>query len=208
MFAPKKAGDRAPRSALIQILQMAYSGERAAAFAYQGHWRSVQSAAQKTAIQKIEADEWEHRRDLGVMLAELGAKPVWWREIQMAFIGRTVAIGCFLIGWFFPMYLAGQLESNNIDEYDIAAEYANALDLQDLVRDLRVMAATEKDHETYFATMVVEHPWLPFANAVFGWHPERRLQLKNSAYENAQRSRFLDVRLQSGKRKEVSSLWF
>lgn len=181
MFAPEKADDRAPRSALIQILQMAYSGERAAAFAYQGHRRSVRCAEQKRAIQKIEADEWEHRRDLGVMLEQLDAKPVWWREIQMAVIGRTVAIGCFLIGWFFPMYLAGQLESNNIDEYDVAAEHADALDLQDLVRDLRVMAATERDHETYFATMVVEHPWLPFANAVFRWHPELRLQQRNSA---------------------------
>jgi len=155
---------------------MAYSGERAAAFAYQGHWRSVSDPAQKEAIQQIEADEWLHRADVGLMLTTLHGQPVWWREWMMACIGRTVSIGCFLIGWFFPMYLAGQLETNNVDEYDHAAEHARALGLLEMSELLVEMAETEREHEGYFVREVIDHPWLPLANTIFRWHPEHKLQ--------------------------------
>jgi hypothetical protein len=141
---------------LIRILQMAYSGEKAAALAYSGHW-----------------EEWEHREEVGRMLALLGSHPVWWREIMMCTIGKTVSTGCFLIGWFFPMYLAGQLETNNVDEYEVAAQHAQALGLELMTAQLLAMARTERLHESYFASLVVNHPWLDFANAVFRWHPER-----------------------------------
>lgn len=190
MIAPTRSDDRAHRSALITILQMAYSGEKAAAFAYQGHWRSVRDAGQKLAIQKIETEEWEHRAALETMLSELGSRPVLWREVQMAVIGRTVAIGCFLIGWFFPMYLAGQLETSNVDEYDVAAAHADFLGLSELGTCLRAMAKTERDHETFFASMVVGHPWLLFANAIFGWHPERRIKRGDSVSFPPHQSRF------------------
>ncbi len=49
---------------LIRILQNAYSGERAAAFAYRGHWKSLKESAEKTQIQKIEAEEWQHRANV------------------------------------------------------------------------------------------------------------------------------------------------
>ncbi len=49
------------RLKLVQLLQLAYSGEKAAALAYQGHARSVRDPAQKAMIEKIEKDEWVHR---------------------------------------------------------------------------------------------------------------------------------------------------
>jgi len=44
------------RRALVRILQLAYSGERAAGYAYRGHWRSVASPEEAARIQKIEAE--------------------------------------------------------------------------------------------------------------------------------------------------------
>jgi len=47
---------------LAQLLQKAYSAEKAAAFAYQGHAGSVKNREEKAAIRQIEIDEWNHRR--------------------------------------------------------------------------------------------------------------------------------------------------
>src|SRR5467141_3181109 len=68
------------RQKLIALLQLAYSGELAAAHAYRGHWRSVRNADQRTAIQNIEADEWRHRNLVGEMLASLESGPSQRRE--------------------------------------------------------------------------------------------------------------------------------
>ena len=38
----------------MDLLQLAYSGEKAAALAYRGHARSVRDPGQKSAIAKIE----------------------------------------------------------------------------------------------------------------------------------------------------------
>ena len=46
---------------LIDLLQQAYSAERAASFAYIGHARSVNDPNEKKAIKQIEDDEWHHR---------------------------------------------------------------------------------------------------------------------------------------------------
>jgi len=61
------------RQNLIALLQLAYSGERAAAYAYRGHWHSVTNCGEREAIRKD--DEWRHRKLVGEMLAGLGARP-------------------------------------------------------------------------------------------------------------------------------------
>ena len=54
--------------ALVNLLRRAYSAEKAAAFAYQGHAGSVKDIVQKAAIRQIEVDEWNHRKEvLGIM---------------------------------------------------------------------------------------------------------------------------------------------
>jgi demethoxyubiquinone hydroxylase (CLK1/Coq7/Cat5 family) len=53
------------REMLIHILRMAYSGEKAAGYAYSGHWRSVKDPTERRQIRKIENEEWEHRAIVG-----------------------------------------------------------------------------------------------------------------------------------------------
>jgi rubrerythrin len=49
---------------LTKLLQMAYSAEMAASFAYQGHAGSVKDKKEKLAIRQIELDEWSHREEV------------------------------------------------------------------------------------------------------------------------------------------------
>ena len=49
---------------LIDLLQCAYSAEKAAAFAYQGHAGSIKNATEKIEIRQIEIDEWNHREEV------------------------------------------------------------------------------------------------------------------------------------------------
>src|SRR6266851_7953102 len=98
------------RRELIALLQLAYSGELAAAYAYRGHWKSVRNAYQRTAIQNIEADEWRHRKLVGEMLGNLESGPSRRRETRANLIGRTLGFLCNVTGWLAPMYGAGRLE--------------------------------------------------------------------------------------------------
>jgi hypothetical protein len=148
-----------PRGELIAILQLAYSGERAAARAYQGHARSVRSAEQKKRIAAIESDEWAHRKRVGEMLAELGAAPRPWRDRWMAFIGVMIAFLCHVGGWYVPMYGAGKIERRNIVEYEDAARLAWRCGRPDFADELLAMAEIEWDHERYFHDLVRGH-WL------------------------------------------------
>jgi rubrerythrin len=145
------------RQNLIALLQLAYSGELAAAYAYRGHWKSVSNPEQKTAIQNIEYDEWRHREQIGEMLASLESRPNQLREKRADRIGRVLGFLCHVMGWLAPMYGAGRLESRNIREYETAARYARGCGRTDLVQCLLEMAEVEWDHEHYFRRRVQEH---------------------------------------------------
>jgi rubrerythrin len=140
------------RRKLIALLQLAYSGELAAAYAYRGHWKSVSNADEKAAIQKIENDEWRHRELVGGMLASLESGPSRRRETRANVIGRTLGFLCHVMGWLAPMYGAGRLESRNIREYETAARYARECGHNELVDCLLEMAEVEWDHEHYSRT--------------------------------------------------------
>ena len=142
---------------LIALLQLAYSGELAAAYAYRGHWKSVRNAGERLAIQNIENDEWRHRKLVGEMLISLDSGPSRRRETRANMIGRTLGILCHVTGWLAPMYGAGRLESRNIREYETAARYARDSGRTDLVDCLLEMAEVEWDHECYFRARVQEH---------------------------------------------------
>jgi rubrerythrin len=147
------------RTRLIALLQLAYSGEKAAGYAYQGHWKSVSSIEERERIARIEEEEWHHRKLVGEMLAELGSGPDAVRETRAAVIGRTLGFLCHLSGWFLPMYGAGKLESRNIREYETAARYAVGCGRLQFVDCLLTMAEVEWEHEHYFRSKV-EHHWL------------------------------------------------
>jgi rubrerythrin len=145
------------RQKLIAILQLAYSGELAAAYAYRGHWHSVSADDERESIRTIEEDEWRHRKLVGEMLAALGSAPNKTRETRVALIGRTLGFLCHVTGWLAPMYGAGKLESRNIIEYETAARYARDSGQTELIECLLEMAEVEWDHEKYFRSQVLRH---------------------------------------------------
>ena len=143
---------------LIAILQLAYSGERAAGYAYRGHWLSVIDTGERARIKEIENEEWHHRELIGEMLRSLHAEPSRFRETRALVIGRTLGLMCHFTGWLAPMYGAGRLERSNIREYETAARYARASGQDDLVDCLLTMAEVEWEHEQYFRSRVLLHP--------------------------------------------------
>ncbi|MBL8180641.1 MAG: ferritin-like domain-containing protein [Blastocatellia bacterium] len=157
------------RAGLVRILQNAYSGEVAAAYAYRGHWKSLKESPEKHRIREIEAEEWDHRRRVGEWLTKLDAAPRPIREKVFWTIGRTLGLTCYISGWFMPMYFAGRLESQNSVEYEDAAAFARELNMDDCVRDLLDMARVEVEHEEFFHGVVAEHWLLPTMKRVFGW---------------------------------------
>ncbi len=158
-----------PAQKLIRILQNAYSGEIAAAYAYRGHWKSLKESPERERIQEIEAEEWDHRRRVGEWLENLGARPRRSREKVFWTIGRTLGLTCHISGWFMPMYFAGRLESQNSIEYEDAAVFARELGMEDCVDDLLDMARVEVEHEEFFRETLTGHRLLPTMTRVFGW---------------------------------------
>ncbi len=175
------------RTALVRILQNAFSGELAAAYAYRGHWKSLKKGEEIRGIQKIENEEWHHREKVGDILATLDARPSKTKEIKMQIIGRTIGFACHLIGWFLPMYFAGRLESQNIKEYADAALHANQLGLKDYENDLLLMSAVEREHEIFFFNVIANHKLLPFMRRIFNWGwPDKIVQQKGELEEPPQ----------------------
>ena len=146
------------RESLIAILRLAYSGERAAGYAYRGHWHSVRDPDERDRIRTIEEEEWHHRRLVGEMLLALGARPGRIRELRALVVGRVLGLLCHAAGWFAPMYGAGRLERRNVGEYEDAARWARACGHEELVDCLLGMAEVEWDHEAYFRERVLAHP--------------------------------------------------
>ncbi len=158
------------RQNLIRILQNAYSGELAAAYAYRGHWRSLgKSAAERERIRQIEEEEWTHRREVGKWLEVLEAKPRKFKEAILWTIGRSLGAACHISGWFFPMYFAGRLESGNVKEYEDAAAFAKELEMPECFDEMMEMARVEQEHEDFFRSVVAKHRLLPITRRFFRW---------------------------------------
>ena len=158
----------ASQQKLIALLQLAYSAERAAAYAYRGHWHSVVDLEEQARIRQIENEEWHHRELVGGMLEKLGAHPSHQREIRSLLLGRALGFLCHLMGWFAPMYGAGRLESRNVREYETAARYAHACGHDEFTDCLLTMAEVEWEHEYYFRSRVLQHS---FARRLKLWPP-------------------------------------
>ncbi len=164
-------GQRPPpqQQQLIRILQAAYSGEMAAAYAYRGHWKSLKKSEEQESVQRIENEEWVHREKVGRLLNDLQSGPLRLREIRMLATGRTIGMLCHLTGWFLPMYFAGRLESRNVCEYESAATHARRLGLTEFETELRMMAMVEKEHELFFMNTIASHRLLPLMRKIFRW---------------------------------------
>lgn len=142
---------------LIALLQLAYSAEQAAAYAYRGHWHSLANQEERNRVRQIEDEEWHHRKLVGGMLEQLGSRPNRQREIRSLLLGRVLGFLCHLMGWLAPMYGAGRLESRNIREYETAARYARDCGHEEFTDCLLTMAEVEWEHEHYFRSRVLLH---------------------------------------------------
>jgi hypothetical protein len=155
--------------ALIDILQKAYSAEKAAAFAYQGHAGSVKDKDQKTAIRQIELDEWNHRKEVLTIMQQYNIPISRYYEFRFHIVGKIISASCYIIGWFMPFYFAGSLESGNVCEYFRMKQYFNDLGIK--VHDLILyeMGIKEKEHEIYFLNMIKADKLLPLFEKIFAW---------------------------------------
>jgi rubrerythrin len=156
------------RRKLIALLQLAYSAEQAAAYAYRGHWHSLANEEERDRIRQIENEEWHHRELVGGMLEQLDSRPNRQREIRSLVLGRGLGFLCHLMGWLAPMYGAGRLESRNIREYETAARYARDCGHEEFTDCLLTMAEVEWEHERYFRSRVLLHP---FGHRLSLWPP-------------------------------------
>lgn len=164
--------EQALRGTLVRILQDAHAGELAAAYAYQGHSRSLwRHPAARAEVERIEAAEWHHRRLVAALLVTLDARPRRRREWLMAATGRFFGGLCFLGGWFGPMYAAGRLEWMNVGQYEAAHDAAEQLGLVDAANELAAMTAEEERHERWFGDQCRDHWMLPLAARLFRWRP-------------------------------------
>lgn len=154
---------------LIKLLQLAYSAEKAAAFAYVGHAGSVRNPLEKTAIKQIEMDEWQHRETVLAIMRQYDIEPSRFNEIKYHIVGRVISASCYVIGWFMPYYFAGKLESGNVCEYFIMMKYFNELGITDHDAVLYEMGMKEKEHEVYFQKSLETNRLLPLFEKVFGW---------------------------------------
>jgi rubrerythrin len=154
---------------LISLLQKAYSAEKAAAFAYQGHAASVNDKEAKLAIRQIEIDEWEHRDEVLKIMEQYDIPVSKFNEIKFHMIGKIISFSCFIIGRFMPYYFAGRLESGNVCEYFKMMHYFHSIGINEHDEILYQMGIKEKEHEVYFLEKVENDKWLPLFEKLFLW---------------------------------------
>ncbi len=153
---------------LTDLLQRAYSAEKAAAFAYQGHAGSVKKE-EKAAIRQIELDEWNHREEVLKIMKQYAIPVSRKYEFQFGVIGKTISFSCYVIGWFMPYYFAGRLESGNVCEYFVMMHYFHSLGINEHDQILYEMGMKEKEHEVYFLEQIKGSKLLPFFEKLFNW---------------------------------------
>lgn len=154
---------------LVDLLKKAYSAEKAAAFAYQGHAGAVKNIEEKKSIRQIEIDEWNHRRDVLLMMKQYNVPISKFYEFRFHVIGKIISGSCYVIGWFMPFYFAGRLESGNVCEYFRMKQFFNSLGITEHDKILYEMGIKEKEHEVYFLEQIKNNKLLPFFEWLFSW---------------------------------------
>jgi len=174
-IAPVHTAHHLQHAALIDLLKKAYSAEKAAAYAYQGHAGSVWRKAEKIAIRQIEEDEWNHRSEVLHIMNHYYISPSRWYEFKYAVIGKLISASCYVIGWFMPFFFAGKLESGNVCEYFKMKQYFNSLGVRKWDVMLYEMGIKEKEHEVYFLQKIKESKVLPYFEKIFNWGRNKSL---------------------------------
>ena len=154
---------------LARSLQLAYSAERAASFAYIGHAAALNAEAERAPVRQIEADEWEHRAEVKKIMDHYGIPVSRYFEIKYYLIGKFIGLSCHLLGRFMPYFFAGRLESGNVCEYIIMLKRFRELGVTEHDTVLYEMGIKEKAHEVYFQGVIEDEPWLPYFENIFNW---------------------------------------
>lgn len=154
---------------LVDLLKRAYSAEKAAAFAYQGHAGSVKDKSEKSAIKQIEDDELNHRKEVLEIMKYYDISISKYYEIRFHIIGKVISFSCYIIGWFMPFYFAGSLESGNVCEYFRMKHFFNELGIHEHDQILYEMGFKEKEHEVYFLSKIKGSKLLPVFEKLFSW---------------------------------------
>lgn len=154
---------------LVKLLQKAYSAEMAAAFAYVGHAASLRDPAARAAVQQIERDEWNHRKEVLAIMRKYGIPVSRSYEVRFYLVGKVISISCHLLGWFMPYFFAGKLESGNVCEYFVMMHYFRSLGIREHDEILYEMGLKEKEHEVYFLGQIRSSRLLPLFERIFGW---------------------------------------
>jgi rubrerythrin len=155
--------------ALVELLQRAYSAEKAAAFAYIGHAGSLKNPEAKAAVKQIEDDEWGHRKNVLVIMQQYDIPILKYYELKFHVIGRLISASCYVIGWFMPYFFAGKLESGNVCEYFVMMHYFHSLGIREHDQILYEMGMKEKEHEVYFLDQIKSSKLLPLFERIFSW---------------------------------------
>lgn len=170
MPIPQSPAERVrAHKALVDLLQQAYSAEKAAAFAYQGHAGSIKDPADKSAIHQIEVDEWGHRHEVLTIMRQYEIPVSKYYEVRFHIIGKLISASCHVIGWFMPFYFAGRLESGNVCEYFRLMHYFHELGIKEHDQVLYDMGIREKEHEVYFLNRIKNKKLLATFERVFSW---------------------------------------
>lgn len=154
---------------LVDLLKKAYSAEKAAAFAYQGHAGAVKNNDEKKSIHQIEIDEWNHRQEVLQIMHQYDIPVSKFYEFRFHVIGKIISGSCYVIGWFMPFYFAGRLESGNVCEYFRMIHMFHSLGIKEHDRCLYEMGIKEKEHEIYFLNQIKTNKMLPFFEWLFSW---------------------------------------
>ncbi|HNP47221.1 MAG TPA: hypothetical protein PKK99_01550 [Bacteroidia bacterium] len=158
-----------PHPKLVDLLQRAYSAEKAAAFAYQGHAGSIKDPVHKKLVRQIEIDEWNHRQEVLTIMQQYEVSVSKYYEFRFHVIGKLISYSCYVIGWFMPYYFAGRLESGNVCEYFRMMHYFHELGITSHDKILYEMGMKEKEHEIYFLQNIQSNKLLPIFEKVFNW---------------------------------------
>ena len=175
--------------ALVELLQRAYSAERAAAFAYIGHADSLKAPEAKAAVKQIEDDEWKHRENILGLMQRYGVPVSRWHEVRFYVIGKIISASCHVIGRFMPFFFAGKLESGNVCEYFVMMRHFHSLGIREHDAMLYEMGMKEKEHEVYFLGQIRASGLLPLFERLFSWGAKKSandvdLQAKHSVEES------------------------
>jgi hypothetical protein len=154
---------------LVDLLKKAYSAEKAAAFAYQGHAGSIKDKEQKIAVRQIELDEWNHRKEVLTIMQQYNIPVSKFYEFRFHVIGKIISASCYVLGWFMPYYFAGRLESGNVCEYFRMMQFFHELGIREHDEVLYEMGIKEKEHEIYFLGKIKGKKLLPFFEKIFAW---------------------------------------